>query len=134
MTILKVIDSELDFLTIRASGPGGQRVNKVETAVQIRFDINTSSLPEWTKKRLLKFKDHRISKDGVILIKSQRHRSQEKNKQDARDRLQSLIEKATKVEKTRIATKPSRSAKKRRTVNKKRNASKKGLRQKPNIE
>ena len=134
MTVLSLNESELSCLTLRASGPGGQRVNKVETAFQLRFDIHNSSLQPKAKEKLLQHRDHRISRDGIVLIKAQRFRSQDKNKQDAIKRLESLITRATKAERKRIPTKPSRAAKKKRSVVKKRTAMRKELRKKPNLE
>lgn len=105
---------ELEFSAIRAQGPGGQNVNKVSTAIQLRFDIHASSLPDFYKQRLLKLGDRRITRDGIIIIKAQSSRSQEKNKLDAMQRLQSLIRSVTVTRKKRIATKPGKAAKQRR--------------------
>ena len=106
--------NEIEFKAIRAQGCGGQNVNKVSSAIHLRFDIQRSSLPEHYKERLLSYQDQRISTDGVIVIKAQSFRDQERNKEDALLRLQQLIQAATTVEKPRRATKPTRSSQRKR--------------------
>ena len=127
---VSVRDSEIEISAIRAQGSGGQNVNKVSSAIHLRFDINKSSLPEFYKQRLLKLQDQRINNDGIIIIKAQRYRTQEKNKQEALDRLQTLIKGAGVVVKKRRATKPSRNAKKKRLDSKTRHGRKKEMRRK----
>jgi ribosome-associated protein len=122
---------QLEFSAIRAQGAGGQNVNKVSTAVHLRFDIHRSTLPDFYKQRLLAFKDSRITKDGVIVIKAQQFRSQEKNKAAALERLKQLILQATQTQKARRATKPSKGAKKRRADSKTRRGQDKALRKTP---
>ena len=107
-------ERELVETFVRASGPGGQNVNKVSTAVELRFDIMSSSLPGWLKERLLARRDRRITTDGILVLSAQRFRTQDRNREDARDRLITLVRDAGIIEKARIATKPSRAAKRRR--------------------
>ncbi len=121
-------ESELEFSAIRAQGSGGQKVNKVSTAIHLRFDIKESSLPEFYKEKLLELKDKRVTKEGIIIIKSQQHRSQEQNRDKATERLVELIKSVNKVQKKRVSTKPTKGSVKRRLNSKKKHSQKKSLR------
>ena len=125
---LSIPVSEIDISAIRSQGAGGQNVNKVATAIHLRFDIMASSLPDWYKERLLQLRDRRITTEGVIVIKSQEHRSQERNRDEAFDRLRSLILSVAVVVLPRKLTKPSRGQQRRRLEQKKRHSQVKALR------
>lgn len=126
---LSLEENELHESFVRASGPGGQNVNKVATAVQLRFDVRGSpSLPELIRERLLKLAANRINSEGFLLIEARRFRTQEQNRADARQRLAELIQQATVAPKTRRVTKPHRAAKEKRLESKRRRSQAKQLR------
>lgn len=127
----QVLVHEIDFSAIRAQGAGGQNVNKVSSAIHLRYDVRASSLPDEVKALVLDLRDRRMTADGVIVIKAQRFRTQEKNREDAIKRLQALIDNACEVAPARLATRVPRAAKRQRLDEKRKLSTIKSLRGKP---
>jgi ribosome-associated protein len=133
MTIFHIPTDEVELTAVRSQGPGGQNVNKVSSAIQLRFDVGASSLPPELKERVLALRDHRLTKGGVVVIKSQEHRSQDMNRMAALLRLHDLLELASLVQKPRKPTRPTRSSQAKRVESKVKRGQTKALRGKANF-
>ncbi|HHB12975.1 MAG TPA: aminoacyl-tRNA hydrolase [Chromatiales bacterium] len=125
---IRIPEQEVRIHAVRAQGPGGQRVNKIATAAHLRFDIRASSLPEGIKQRLLAMRDRRITREGEVVIKAQRHRTYERNRAEAVERLAELLRNAARAPKRRIATRPPAGAQRRRVERKRHRGRIKALR------
>jgi ribosome-associated protein len=128
---LPIPENEVQITAVRSAGAGGQNVNKVSSAIHLRFDVAASSLPAAVKERLLARKDQRVTRDGVIVIKAQQHRSQDMNRAEALRRLSEMVETAARVPKLRRATRPSKAARRERMDSKRRRSRIKQLRRTP---
>ncbi len=125
---VRIPDNEITITSVRAAGPGGQHVNKVSSAIQLRFDIPASSLPDWCKQRLLSLSDRRITRDGVLVIKAQRFRERERNRQDAIERLGVLVRDVMATRVRRVATRVPKSVTRKRLDGKRHRSRQKQLR------
>lgn len=128
---ITVLPEEVELTAVRSQGAGGQNVNKVASAIHLRFDVRASSLPEAIKARLLALDDRRLSRDGILVIKAQRFRNQEQNRDDALARLNELVAAASHVPRFRVPTKPSKGSRRKRLEDKKQRGTTKSLRQRP---